>query len=441
MDFSELFKFSGIIKYSPNGKYLANAATYRLVIKNVETLQIIHLFNCMDEISQIEWSPDSSLVLCASYKRATVEVFSIHFPSYKATIDEGAAGVSYARFSPDSRHVLVTADFQLRITIWSLLGNKTTPLAHLKYPKFAGRGLDFTRNDNGKYMALAERRSDCKDYISIIQTETWELVKHFPTQTKHLHDIKWSSCGKYLCVWDSALAYKILVYSADGASILCEYSAYDNALGISSVKWAPNNKLLAVGSYDSKVRLLNSLNWSVISTYSHEIDDSMKTDNTVVFREAAYARNSELIAAQNKTRYVISDLPAALKKKFKLGKPKGVSMMDWSSDNKFLYTRNDDTPNVLWIWETTKLKLSTIITQLEPIKCVEWDPVHPRLALCTSNGRIYIWSKDGCSCVDVPSTNFNVTKLTWSPNGESLVLMDNKSFCCCYFHPEDDEEQ
>lgn len=437
MDFSELFKCSGIAKYSPDGKFIANSAGYRLVVKNVETLQIVHLLNCMDEISQIEWSPDSTLVLAASYKRASVEVFSIQHTSFKATMEEGAAGVAYAQFSPDSRHVLVTSDFQLRITIWSLLGQNTVPLAHLKYPKFASRGIDFTRNDSGKYMALAERRSDCKDYISIIYTDTWELVKHFPTNTKHLHDIKWSSCGRYLCVWDSHLTYKLLIYSADGASVLCDYSAYDNALGLSTVQWAPNNKLMALGSYDGKSRILNTTTWNMIATYSHEIDETVNVDGIVVFREVPYARDSNLaISTQNKTRYVISELPAALKKKFKLGKPKGVSIMNWSSCSTYLCTRNDDLPNVLWIWETTKLRLCTIITQLEPIKHVEWDPVNPRLAVCTGNCRIYLWSRDGCSCVDVPSVNFNVNKLHWNPNGENLLLMDTKSFCCCYLHPD-----
>jgi WD40 repeat protein len=285
-------------------------------------------------------------------------------------------------------------------------------------------------------MALAERRSDCKDYISVICTDTWELVKHFTThpQTKHLHDVKWSPCGRYLCVWENSLEYKLSVYSADGTSILCEYSAYENALGLSTVKWAPNNKLLALGSYDAKVRIMNTLTWNIIATYSHDIDEIMRFDNIVVFREVPYATHSELIEAQNKTKYIISELPAALKKKFKIGKPKGVSMLDWSSCSKYLYTRNDETPNVLWIWETSKLRLCAVITQLEPIKHVEWDPVNPRLALCTGNGRIYIWSEDGCSCVDVPSVHFNVNRLYWNPTGDSMILIDSKSFCCCYMH-------
>ena len=39
------------------------------------------------------------------------------------------------------------------------------------------------------------------------------------------------------------------------------YSAYDDALGIKTVRWSPTGQLLAVGSFDQKLRVLNCLNW------------------------------------------------------------------------------------------------------------------------------------------------------------------------------------
>lgn len=91
--------------------------------------------------------------------------------------------------------------------------NKFGHVAYIMYPKFSSKGLDFTRD--GKYMALAERR-DCKDFISIIVTDTWELVKvstklihsqkkHFSVCTRDLADLKWSPNGRVLCVWESSL--------------------------------------------------------------------------------------------------------------------------------------------------------------------------------------------------------------------------------------------
>jgi hypothetical protein len=55
-----------------------------------------------------------------------------------------------------------------------------------------------------------------------------------------------------------------------------------------------------------------------------------------------------------------------------------------------------------------------------------------RVAFCTGNGRVYMWSVEGCSCVDVPAVNFRVQSLKWNSTGEVLALKDVNNFCCCY---------
>lgn len=48
---------------------------------------------------------------------------------------QGAAGLVHARFTADGRHVLTTAEFNLRITVWSLISQKVN---YLKFPKKTG---------------------------------------------------------------------------------------------------------------------------------------------------------------------------------------------------------------------------------------------------------------------------------------------------------------
>jgi hypothetical protein len=50
------------------------------------------------------------------------------------------------------------------------------------------------------------------------------------------------------------------------------YSAYANALGIKTVRWAPSGSMLAVGSYDCAVRLLNSVTLREVATHEHTAD-------------------------------------------------------------------------------------------------------------------------------------------------------------------------
>lgn len=112
----------------------------------------------------------------------------------------------------------------------------------------------------------------------------------------------------------------------------------------------------------------------------------------------------------------------------------GVGLVTWSPDTRYMATRCDAMPRVLWIWETLRLSLCSVIVQDAPILSVMWDPTQARLALCTGNGKVYFWSPNGCSCVDVPSPEMNVRKVTWSPHGEYLLMNDRRAFSVCYAH-------
>ena len=47
---------------------------YRLVVRDMSTLQILQLYTCLDQISHMDWSSDSLFILCAMYKRGLVQV-------------------------------------------------------------------------------------------------------------------------------------------------------------------------------------------------------------------------------------------------------------------------------------------------------------------------------------------------------------------------------
>lgn len=83
----------------------------------------------------------------------------------------------------------------------------------MQFPKFSDRGFSF-RSD-GKYFALAER-TDSKEFVSIYDTSDWTLLKRWPTDTANLEDLAWSPDGRFICVWEPAVEYKILIYYPDG---------------------------------------------------------------------------------------------------------------------------------------------------------------------------------------------------------------------------------
>lgn len=152
MDFSETYRHSGPAPiFSPNGRYVAAAMEYRLVVRDIDSLQVVQLYSCLDKIQHIEWCCNSNYILCGLFKRAIVQIWSIEEPEWTCKIDEGPAGVQHAIWSPDGLHVLVVADFQIRITIWSLVDRTCS---YIKGPKFADKGIAFS--PDGRLLALAE---------------------------------------------------------------------------------------------------------------------------------------------------------------------------------------------------------------------------------------------------------------------------------------------
>ena len=75
MNFSESFSASrSLVAYSSDGLLLASCSQHRLVVRDVSSLQIMHLHTCLEPVQQLLWSPDSLFILTAMFKRGIVQV-------------------------------------------------------------------------------------------------------------------------------------------------------------------------------------------------------------------------------------------------------------------------------------------------------------------------------------------------------------------------------
>ncbi|XP_072043725.1 WD repeat-containing protein WRAP73-like [Amphiura filiformis] len=412
-----------------------------MVVRDVRTLQILQLYTCLDTVQSIEWSSDSMFILCSMYKRGIVQVWSLEQPEWTCKIDEGSAGLISARWSPDGRHILTTAEFHLRITVWSLV---TKSVSYIKYPKEAKQAMHFTKD--GKYLALAERR-DCKDFISVFACNTWQLVKHFDTNTRDLAGLEWSPDSRVLCVWDSILEYNLLLYSVDGRC-LATFKAYDYALGIKSLAWSPSSQFLAIGSFDQKVRVLNHVTWKTVVEHPHP--SSLDSSSAVIYKEieqkpqllghdadAPWPPTASKLMFTIQSKYEVVDgtvqIPTTKPDPDKANPRVGISLLSFSPDNRYMVSKNDNMPNALWIWDVQKLSQAVLLLQVGNIKSAQWDPHQPRLAMCTSSNKLYLWSPTGCVSVEVPAeASFQVNSLQWHPDGNAILLMSKDQMCVCF---------
>lgn len=110
----------------------------------------------------------------------------------------------------------------------------------------------------------------------------------------------------------------------------------------------------------------------------------------------------------------------------------GVCVGEWSCNDRFLATLNQNMPYSVFIWDTQTLSLCSVLNQTGKVVGIKWDPKRNRLAICTANEKLYMWSPEGCSIVSVPTSQFFVRNVQWSNDGLSAILLDKDNFCVCF---------
>jgi WD40 repeat protein len=217
-------------------------------------------------------------------------------------------------------------------------------------------------------------------------------------------------------------------------------------LGIKSLNFSPNGHYLSVGFYDQVIRIYNHITWKLIIEFSHPQTISENNSNVNIFKEEEsddYIYGSE----HNKktTKYIDVQVPVKLPNvKPNIDKPNpaiGIGECNWSYDSNYFATRNDNMPNVLWIWQISSLSLHTVIIQQKPIKNFQWSPTEHILLIVTENSKLYTFTLTNVYVVElVTDVNYNlgVGKITWNSDGKSFVVSDKNYMVIGY--PELNEQ-
>ncbi|XP_044478919.1 WD repeat-containing protein WRAP73-like [Mangifera indica] len=339
-----------------------------------------------------------------------IQAWPLTKPEWTCKINEGSTGIDYGRWSPDSCHILTTSDFQLQLTVWSLLN---TACVHVQWPKHALKGVSFT--EDGKFAAICTRR-DCKDYTNLLSCSSCEIMGVFADDTLDLADIKWAPDDNSIVIWDSHLEYKVLIYSPDGRCLF-KYQAYESGLGVKSVSWSPCRQFLAVGGFDQMLRVLDHLTWKTFVEFIHlstvrapcfaavfkQVDEPLQLDMSELCLSDDFMQGGSVPFFPQedapdghfRVRYEVMEVPITLPfQKPPADKPnpkQGIGLMSWSSDSQYICTRNDSMPTALWIWDIHRLELAIVLMQKDPIRAAAWDPTCTRLVLSTGSSHLYLW--------------------------------------------------
>jgi WD40 repeat protein len=428
MDFSDALKTTTAVVVSNDGSLIGCAVDFRVVVRDTKTLDIVNLFTCVDKVSSVALSGDSSraetgqwggFVLAVVPARACVQVWGVGDDKWSCRIDEGVAGIVRAVWAPDSRQIVTFAEHALRITVWSLIDQTAS---YIQLPKFSSKAAEFS--PDGQWFAVCERK-DGKDMVSLFSVgEQWALAKHFQTDTNDLADLAFSPDSACLVCWDNPVEYRAVIHALDGRR-LRSFSAYEGRLGIKSVAWSPSSQLLALASFDEAIRILNHLTWKVVVEFKHA--ERITSRMPVVYVESP-----------GQGRFDLAEPPVSLPfAKPDMDKPNpalGVGWCEFSRGNRYLATRSDGQPQCVWIWDLARASLSTVLVLSSPVRKAAWDPLHERIALVSGGLAVYLWSPDGASVVAIPGQDdFAAVSLQWAPDGEALIIRDkNQRFSVAF---------
>ncbi|KAI8102470.1 hypothetical protein M9435_006071 [Picochlorum sp. BPE23] len=479
--------------FSPSGDLVASVVDKtNIVVRNVDTLSVVSYMTCLSPPSYLEWSPNGAYILACMPKRATVSVFCVvsmseeeSSSSWMCSLTEPLAGVAYATWSPTGNHVFVVSEFQAKLALWSLK-DSSCDYGVIQCPKFAnsyGIGI----SPDGRMVAVLVRK-DCKDSVLLYGVGEWSLLADVSIDTMNAAGMVWSPDSRYIAVWDAVYAGPRLVVVSQHEVVHTASWASQSGLGIRTVQWSPSGHALAIGTYDTDVKLLNTVTWREMHVMKHgvvvdETSHPMVAAFVEVEQEAeatdsaeeedvldAYLRKSSApkeescypspkksgarsslrssnqrhplnmsvdgaIAPTITTQYTELSLPVRLPAprvgSDEVNPPMGVQKLFWSPTGRFIASTCEDRPHVAWVWDACELVLDTILIHMAPIRDFRWRPDESdTLYLVCGSRSVYIWGPQAATCVHVADEKFRGLNLQWSNNAKVLHACSKESFSC-----------
>ncbi|KAL0241512.1 hypothetical protein GEMRC1_006747 [Eukaryota sp. GEM-RC1] len=215
-------------------------------------------------------------------------------------------------------------------------------------------------------------------------------------------------------------------------------------LGIKRVELC--SSFLAIGGYNERLVLLNSLNWKPVTSLVHI--SPVTSANVTVYEEFFGIPDDTVdhgahVSSVERSFFKISPIPFKV-----LSTPPdpskhnpriGVGIVKFSSDEKLVATRNDNMTNSIWIWGLTGLSLVSLLSFKSSVKSFCWSPVESKLFIVTGTNTLYSWDLEGAACVNIPLADILPTFVTFNKQGNQLLLSDREKFSICYIGMEDSE--
>ncbi|XP_034943587.1 WD repeat-containing protein WRAP73-like [Chelonus insularis] len=454
-----MFRISkNLCSFSPSGKYLATVLQNELSIKISKSGENYHLFTFLDTIEYIEWCQNDQLILCASPKKAFIQVFSIKQPEWVFKYTEGSAGIDSVSWGPDYKSLIIISEFKIQVSILTLDDHRVTHILNLKS---SVKHLD--ANEFSKQLAVIVATNG-EENVEIYKAEGWKLSRKLICDKLFAIDgISWSPNGELLGIWCSTIGKsRLLIYSTVTDSHIGAFSSENNSSidqlstsiyanssekpvrGIEHVVWSPSGQLVAIAGNNETVALVNHITWSVIlQLYCSPV---IKDGNYLgrVFKEVDISRRdwstftTSTFIIDHHIRYLLEEVHERPINVLIDGEPKNwevsiatFDILKFSPCGKYLAIRHQVYPTTLWIWDVLEDVVDNILLK-NSVSGIAWEPTKTRLLIFSESSTIIEWKPNKkATCFESPR-GMKVVDGKWNPNGELIVLVGyNKSSVIC----------
>ena len=111
--------------------------------------------------------------------------------------------------------------------------------------------------------------------------------------------------------------------------------------------------------------------------------------------------------------------------------------MAFSYDNNYLATKNDNMPNVLFIWDLNIMSLQTVLIHLNEVFFFDWGKNKNILFISTNNNKLYYFTLDSCKILQL-SKDFQNKSFIISNDGQKMMIKDNNYFITVNIEEQND---
>ena len=77
---------------------------------------------------------------------------------------------------------------------------------------------------------------------------------------------------------------------------------------------------------------------------------------------------------------------------------RGVSLIAVSFDSRYAASKDEASPQIVWIWDLVELSLNSVLVQQAIVSDLAWCPhTHNLNVSCAGQSKLYLWSPKGAS--------------------------------------------